>query len=816
MNKKAVSIIICVLLVSSLVPFYFMPMANAAPLFTSTTTTISNWITLCDAHPTDASYEVIGGYYEGGSIYAFKIGDPTGGVILVDGRMHGWEDIGTEIMYRFATWLLTNNSVASNRILDGNYYIFIPVVTNAGWYDGVTPERGNANTTNGATYGVDINRNFVTGFSRISAPGTASSPFHGDVAADQNETLAVRHVMETYSPEIYVNTHYGGGPWCNAYGANTTLSSWIKTRTVQLHTATFGETFPWSMGSGSVGSGMAVGDGNAYGANSWLWEIAANSGSPYHTGLGSDAYMHNVHTIADLDNWYFPHSLPFFMALAEAVEVTGETVKHTLTVSEATGGEMNLDVGEHLLYEGSNQTLIAYADTGYEFAGVWSVDGSNVSAANPYFVVMDGNHTVYPFFNVKSGSSGSYGEVSKVNGAVNQPFVKVNGVVTNETLLYGFSLNPSPSPSPTPPPRPEDWIEGYDNRVLFNITDAKISGDLVNFPVLLTLSSSGGTGDKDLTPIFDNLTSSARKWCITEADGVTEVTLGEVELWDSANEVAYVWVALNLTNGQDNIFYFYYDSTSTDNALVGDDPNDAATNNVWDSSFTFVHHLQGAAYTALDDSSDSNNDVASANGTPTYNYTGKVGNGVYLDIGATEYLVVTDANSLDGFSEATFESWFNTHTLPATSARRPIYSKYATTGDQRGWALTLYNNGGTYQLQLHASKDGVNAITNSVNWTPSVDTWYHIGIRWDSSTETTPVLYINGTDTSWTSGAAINGALFNSSSNLSLGLGWTGDGANGAFDEMRISNLDRGAAYMVANYNNQIDSFVTWGDIESL
>jgi hypothetical protein len=314
--RSLVTLLLATLIVISLMPIYS---AYAGVTFTPKATMISKWIALCEAHPTEASYESIGKYYEGNDIYLFKIGNPKGGVIFFDAAMHGWEDIGTEIQYLWANWILTNDSEASNRILENNYVLFEPVVTWGGWYDG-TPERGNANITNGKTYGVDINRNFVTGWTYLDGAGTPNNPSHGSSGADQNETQAVRYVFETYTPEIYVNMHYGGGPWLDSCGTNATITNLIKSKISQISIES-GFDFPWSLGSISASGGYAVADANSFGANSWMWEIAANNGEPYHTGTGSDAYMHNAQTMTDIQTWYFPKMLPALKAMCEVVEV---------------------------------------------------------------------------------------------------------------------------------------------------------------------------------------------------------------------------------------------------------------------------------------------------------------------------------------------------------------------------------------------------------------------------------------------------------------------------------------------------------------
>jgi hypothetical protein len=281
--------------------------------------------TLCDSHPTQASYAIVGKSYENRDIYIFRFGNPNGGRVLWDGSLHGWEDIGSEVEYLMAQWLLTSNTAEANRILQNNYVLFVPIVNMD------SSERGNSDFSNGATYGVDLNRNFVTGFSYISPPGTSSAPYHGASAASEPETQAMRSVFSTYKPKVYVNCHYGGGPWLD-YGNSNAITTWIMNRI-----ATLDPSFPWSMSAIGLGGGYAISDAvtliGTANVSAWLWEIAADGGTPYHTGTGTDTYMHNCQTLTDVQTWYFPKMLPALMAMCESVEVISPTPPPTNTSS---------------------------------------------------------------------------------------------------------------------------------------------------------------------------------------------------------------------------------------------------------------------------------------------------------------------------------------------------------------------------------------------------------------------------------------------------------------------------------------------------
>jgi hypothetical protein len=331
MHKRIASIGILLALILTL----FMPQirtANAGLTFHSKDTLIAMFKDLCNAHASQASYEIVGKTYEDRDIYIFKIGNPNGGRVLWDGSLHGWEDLGSEIEYLFANWLLTSNSPEVNRILERNYLLLVPIVN----VD--STERQNRDFED-CPWGVDLNRNFQTGWSPNSPTDQLS--YHGPSAASEPETQAMRFVFDKFRPEIYVNAHYGGGPYLQASGANTTLSTWIINRINQLSNEA-GFSCPWPLTSGGAGEGLAVADAKSYGANSWLFEIASEN-APIATGAPSgDCYMHRAHTLLDIQNYFFPKALPILRAMCESVEkIPPATNSPSVQIEIASSGRIN-------------------------------------------------------------------------------------------------------------------------------------------------------------------------------------------------------------------------------------------------------------------------------------------------------------------------------------------------------------------------------------------------------------------------------------------------------------------------------------------
>ena len=80
----------------------------------------------------------------------------------------------------------------------------------------------------------------------------------------------------------------------------------------------------------------------------------------------------------------------------------------------------------------------------------------------------------------------------------------------------------------------QSWLAGWSHRVEIAIDSDKIDESLVDFPVLLYLSTSSGLGSTDVSFIFDELGGNRKKVAVTTSDGTTQCYV-EIEKWDSVN-----------------------------------------------------------------------------------------------------------------------------------------------------------------------------------------------------------------------------------------------------------------------------------------
>ena len=280
----------------------------SARLFHDKPTMTKMWKDLCDTHRSRASYESIGKSIQGKDIWLFKIGNPHGGAIMWDGQVHGPEDAGSECGYLFAKWLLESSDSQAERILDRNYWLFIPVVNvdNTGRQNMRRSYVLTDGTVVNAPYGVDLNRNGVTGFGHSgSGDPNDAYDYRGLYGGSEPEMQALRHAMDKYRPKVYVNTH-NGGEYLMYQGPTTAMENWIIYLYNSYASASGVPKYSSIWGS-SVG-GFVISDAHSFGASAWLWEIIK---------------WENISDYQTLVAQWYPRVKPMMLAMSEAAGVDG-------------------------------------------------------------------------------------------------------------------------------------------------------------------------------------------------------------------------------------------------------------------------------------------------------------------------------------------------------------------------------------------------------------------------------------------------------------------------------------------------------------
>lgn len=367
------------------------------------------WKELWDTHP-KANYTSIGKTYAGNDIWLFTAGNSTGGRILWDGEMHGNEDKGSEILFLIAEWLLESGDPEAIRILQWNHILFISQLNDQ---DG----RGNANTEI-SSYGVDLNRNFETGW-ELASP--TRDVYGGPYPLSEPETNVLRDVFSTYEPIFYVNMHCGAGPYA-AYHRNSDTS--LTQETISRTNAICASKGISPYRNPSFGSqGFAIGDAIALGVESaWLIET-----------VGEDtAWRHLPEHYEELVNVYFPKCLALFIAMAE-------------TCSNAPPAPEILNITQHppgnVVYSCGPVTVNATIKSPFNLTQVFVSYTKNSQGNYPIFMTnIEADKWSGQIPSMSNGTIINY-TITAYDSLNNRITSETYGYQTSDSIIPEFSLN---------------------------------------------------------------------------------------------------------------------------------------------------------------------------------------------------------------------------------------------------------------------------------------------------------------------------------------------------------------------------------------
>jgi len=310
------------------------------------------------------------------------------------------------------------------------------------------------------------------------------------------------------------------------------------------------------------------------------------------------------------------------------------------------------------------------------------------------------------------------------------------------------------------------WLSGYSTRKKLTIDHNKIDSALSNFPVLVKLTSSNFDFSKANNDGFDIR--------FTSSNGTTLLKY-EREQHDSSGQKAEYWVKIPSISADVNTdFYIYYRTTDT--------ADGAEPSNVWDSNFQGVYHM-----TNLNDSSG-----YGRNGSAVGSITQAEGK-IYKS----------------QYDNATYGSRINLGSGSHWALGTMTLEIY---GNMTGGDTYICKDWGTgYALYMDGSNHAVMTLTDQANGrkvtgtTDVKNNFHYIAGTYDG---TTIKLFVNGVS----EGTPYNyGFTYSGSAELYIGGNNFGGGGIGYWDEVRISNISRGSAWIKASYHSENDSLLTYG-----
>jgi hypothetical protein len=353
------------------------------------------------------------------------------------------------------------------------------------------------------------------------------------------------------------------------------------------------------------------------------------------------------------------------------------------------------------------------------------------------------------------------------------------------------------------------WLSGWDNRVQITVSTTNIDSDLTHFPLMLELGTAVGTGNEDVSFIFDELTADANRYkiAVTEDDGETELYV-EIEKWDDANETAILWVSsssLVFSGSTDTNLYLYYDVDHADNTTYVGDTNSAAAESVWNANYMAVYHL---ANTSWYDSTTNDNDGA-GNGNVTTTTSGRVGTGASFPDGSSDWIQVTDHDTLSPGQKLTISGWY--YDTQNDAQPRGMVSKRTSSSAGQEYSVFKYTS---YYTNFDTPGSGDRDADNSAQ---STATWFQSTQVFDGSLTSTDRKKFYTNQNLIRTQASTATSLTNQSSNLVIGIlqgqtyCW-----RGTIDEVRLSNTARNVDWIKADYYSITDGLVDWGAEEEV
>ena len=330
---------------------------------------------------------------------------------------------------------------------------------------------------------------------------------------------------------------------------------------------------------------------------------------------------------------------------------------------------------------------------------------------------------------------------------------------------------------------PAWWNTDWASRTKITFDNSNSSENLVDFPVLVTLTSA----DVDFTRIQDGGAD------IRFVDDDGTLLAHEIESWDDVGETARIWVRVQQIDAlsDTDFIYLYYD-----NGDVADGQNAPG---VWNANYEGVWHLgedvvdEGTTATHAESTSNPNDGTQSGN----VEASGQIGDGQHFD--GNDVISAGNHSSLDVSTAVTLEAWINMDSDPG---KNKWYNVMGTDGKM---SLYLGGDSGTKtelnaQFWIDGTEQDLWKIGN-VDIDPGE--WVHVAVTYDG---TDVKGYVNGA-LDFTSN--LPGTIDSSTNDFLIG-DWknpTNKPMEGIIDEVRVSSTDRSLEWLEASYLSQNGSF---------
>lgn len=335
-------------------------------------------------------------------------------------------------------------------------------------------------------------------------------------------------------------------------------------------------------------------------------------------------------------------------------------------------------------------------------------------------------------------------------------------------------------------PSPTHALTGYNYHRDITINASEVSGstDLTDFPFLFRETNP----DFAHTSFGGKVENTNGYDIVFTAENGTTLRAFELEYYNPNTGEVVAWVNIpTLSATSDTTIQVWYGNS----AITSSQEN---PNQVWNTDYKMVHHLNETSGTHYDSSQYGND--ADKIGNTEQDEDGSIDGADKFDVGGNvndNALKVDDDNSLDITEHLTLSAWAYPRDLDDDIDQRIVQKRTDKEGAMYG--LNIDSNG---SIEFRTDEYFWNGTSGMVD----EDEWNYVSGTYDDSTNTVR-LYVNGEP----AGVRTNIYQNLSGNNKQIDIGGI-QGRNlrtfrGSIDEVRIINAVRSEDWLKTEYNNQ-------------
>jgi len=356
------------------------------------------------------------------------------------------------------------------------------------------------------------------------------------------------------------------------------------------------------------------------------------------------------------------------------------------------------------------------------------------------------------------------------------------------------------------------YITPDSQAIKVTIDSSLIDETLTDFPVMVNISTSAGTGDYDTGKLFDVLDTDDKKekLKVTNVDGTVEYFCERGE-WVPSAGTAILWVKVPTISSTTNTeFLLTWNLSASDNNYIGDIGSTEAQN-VWSDNFTAVWHMgQDPTGGIIYDSTTNELHGTPSAGADSSNYVDGLIGKAYLFTGADDETIGVGLQNELVFGNDTYDDPFSIELL----SKSEVVS---------GGTPAVYEDS-SYQFDAR-SPSGAHFKLNDVGGNASLEAYtatlsgyagqfiHQIATYDGSSNDTGLKIYVNGIDaTDSTSETGSYVAMDDEMTGDGFQIGHDMYDVEQTFDEIRIHSVERSAAWNKASKHSQFDTLVSYED----